>query len=114
MVSLFKIVMYIGRACYMGGWQLPPSEARWWDPKGVLPQSKWHNPYTIKEYGEQAILMYEQYIRGSPLMNDIEELRGKRLGCWFSPALCHGDVLIKILNERLHPGYKYLTLNIIG
>ena len=93
--------IYIGRGCYMGGWQLQ--------------QSKWHNPYTVKEYGDQAIVMYEQYIRASPLINDIEELYGKRLGCWCidKGAPCHGNVLVKILNERLYPGWKHLTLNII-
>ena len=44
--------------------------------------------------------MYEQYIRSSPLINDIEELRGKVLGCWCKPSPCHGDILLKILDER--------------
>ena len=78
--------IYIGRACNMGGWHLP--------------QSKWHNPYTTKRYGAEAITLFEQYIRNSALINDIEELRGKVLGCWCKPSPCHGDVLIKILNER--------------
>jgi hypothetical protein len=78
--------VYIGRACNMGGWRLP--------------QSKWHNPYSVKQYGAQAIPMFEQYLRNSPLINEIEELRGKRLGCWCSPQPCHGDVLVKILNGR--------------
>ena len=81
--------VYIGRACNMGGWRLP--------------QSKWHNPYPVKTYGDQAIPMFEAYIRSSALINDIEELRGKTLGCWCSPNPCHGDILVKILNERLMP-----------
>ena len=89
--------IYIGRACYMG-WELP--------------QSKWHNPFTVKEYGTNAIILYEQYIRSSPLMKDIEELRGKTLGCWCKPNPCHGDVLVKILNER-YPQWKPLTLRIM-
>jgi hypothetical protein len=90
--------VYIGRVCNMGGWKLS--------------QSKWYNPYSVKQYGDQAIILYEQYIRGSPLLNDIEELRGKRLGCWCKPNPCHGDILVKILNERnINP--KYLALNII-
>ena len=79
--------VYIGRACNMGGWKLP--------------QSKWHNPYSVKIYGENAIPLYENYIRQSPLMNEIEELCGKRLGCWCKPNPCHGDVLVKILQERI-------------
>lgn len=90
--------IYIGRACNMGGWHLP--------------QSKWYNPYTVKKYQDQAIILYEQYIRTSALIGDIEELRGKTLGCWCKPEPCHGDILVKILNER-QPHWKYLTLNII-
>ncbi|CAH6420013.1 Domain of unknown function (DUF4326)-containing protein [uncultured virus] len=89
--------VYIGRAWNMGGWNLP--------------QSKWHNPFTVKQYGDQALILYEQYIRASPLMNDIEELRGKQLGCWCVPAPCHGNILVKILDART-TGWKPLTLNI--
>ncbi|MGD9564460.1 MAG: DUF4326 domain-containing protein [Pyrinomonadaceae bacterium] len=28
----------------------------------------------------------------------MEELRGKVLGCWCSPKVCHGDVLARLLN----------------
>lgn len=78
--------IYIGRACNRGGWNLP--------------QSKWHNPFTVKEHGTAACALYETYIRASPLIHDIEELRGKILGCWCSPNMCHGDILCKILGER--------------
>lgn len=81
--------VYIGRACNMGGWRLP--------------QSKWHNPFSVKQYGDQAIPLFEEYIRASPLLNDIEELRGKTLGCWCAPNPCHGDILVKILNQRITP-----------
>lgn len=92
--------IYIGRACNMGGWHLP--------------QSKWHNPYTVKEYGDQALVLYEQYIRASPVINDIEELRGKHLGCWCVPDRhCHGEILVKILNER-QPLWKPLTFDIVS
>lgn len=78
--------IYIGRACNMGGWNLP--------------KSKWANPYSLKQYGDKAISLYEEYIKSSPLINDLEELRGKRLGCWCKPSPCHGDILIKLLNEN--------------
>lgn len=90
--------VYIGRACNRGGWNLL--------------QSKWHNPFTAAEYGDQAIILYEQYIRASPLINEIEELRGKTIGCWCAPNPCHGDILVKILNER-QPQWKRLNLNIL-
>ena len=32
---------------------------------------------------------------------DLEELRGKTLGCWCKPEDCHGDILIELLNQNL-------------
>jgi hypothetical protein len=99
--------VYIGRACYQGGWRLPASP--------------WANPYTVQACGspEEAVARYEAYIRQSPLLAHIEELRGKRLGCWCKcnsvlysthtpgghrcqcgPHPCHGDVLVRLLEER--------------
>ena len=80
--------VYIGRACNMGGWNLK--------------QSKWANPFTLRNDSiEVVISKYENYIRNnSKLMNDLEELRGKTLGCWCAPGPCHGDVLIKLLNSK--------------
>lgn len=90
--------VYIGRACNRGGWDLP--------------QSKWHNPFKFTTHGEHTLALYEQHIRTSGLINDIEELRGKRLGCWCVPDKpCHGQILVKLLNERTLQ--KSLRLNII-
>lgn len=63
--------------------------------------SKWGNPYEIGKDGtrEEVIDKYEKYILNSPVLADIEELRGKVLGCWCSPLPCHGDVLIKLLES---------------
>jgi hypothetical protein len=63
--------------------------------------SKWGNPYVIGKDGsrEDVIKKYEQMIRANPmLMEDLHELKGKILGCWCSPAACHGDVLLKLAN----------------
>lgn len=70
-----------------------------------LPQSIWHNPYKIKEYGDQTLQLFEQYIRNVPFLDRIEELRGKNLGCCGvdsdNPEIrYHGHILIQILNER--------------
>ncbi|SPN79294.1 Hypothetical protein ZAZAV_254 [Cedratvirus Zaza IHUMI] len=79
--------VYIGRACYMGGWQLP--------------KSKWANPFSVKEYGsaEKAVEKFEEYLLShDDLMEDIGELKGKILGCWCKKKgheACHGDVLKK-------------------
>lgn len=62
----------------------------------------WGNPYVIGQHGtrEEVIAMYETYVRGnSELMARLPELRGKVLGCWCAPKPCHGDVLIRLVEE---------------
>ena len=64
--------------------------------------SKWGNPYVIGKNGtrEEVIEKYTNYLLGNTdLMNSLEELKGKILGCWCSPQACHGDVLIKLIKE---------------
>lgn len=84
--------VYIGRAVERGGWNLP--------------QSKWHNPFTVSSCGSvaEAVSRFETYIRGKPeLLAALPELRGRVLGCWCknSPSdPCHGDVLVRLLNEQ--------------
>ena len=64
-------------------------------------KSKWHNPYSAKKYGrEECLVMFENYIKNSPLINALEELRGKNLGCWCKPEKCHGDILLNLLNSK--------------
>ena len=70
---------------------------------------KWGNPYSHKDgtaakykvtTREEAIEKYEEYLRGSgELMNSLMELDGQILGCHCKPMACHGDVLLKVLNE---------------
>lgn len=65
--------------------------------------SKWGNPFTIGKDGnrQEVIIKYEKYIRDKPdLLNSLNELKDKVLGCWCSPKECHGDVLIKLLKEK--------------
>lgn len=82
--------IYIGRAVNRGGWDLP------W--------SKWANPFTLNSCKsiDEAISKYRDYVLASPrLMNDLEELQGKRLGCFCEqPGPCHGHVLIELLNKK--------------
>ena len=64
-------------------------------------KSKWHNPYSAKKFGlDKCLELYENYLRQSDLMNDLHELKGKTLGCWCKPEKCHGDILIKLYNEK--------------
>ncbi|AYV86207.1 MAG: protein of unknown function DUF4326 [Solumvirus sp.] len=81
--------IYIGRACNMGGWNLP--------------QSKWHNPFKVNKDGtlDEVFVKYEEYIhKRQDLLNCLPELSGKTLGCWCKPNKCHGDILLKLLHER--------------
>ena len=80
--------LYIGRACNMGGWKLP--------------KSKWHNPFTVKEFGRKECLKkYEEYAR-IKLYKDLDALTGKTLGCFCDRSSieeeeqCHGDVLVRL------------------
>jgi hypothetical protein len=73
--------------------------------------SKWGNVFAYKrgtiarfmvDTREEAIECYEAWIREQPeLMAALPELVGKTLGCWCWPKRCHGDVLIKLVNEML-------------
>jgi len=86
--------IYIGRAINYGGWNLS--------------KSKWHNPFTIKQYGsvEKVCQLYLKYIVNSNLFHDLSELESKVLGCWCDPPkkfnkihfYCHGCVLIQLFN----------------
>ncbi len=79
---------YIGSECKMGGWDLP--------------QSKWHNPFSIKKYGsaEIAVEMFRKYIESNQqLIDSLHELRGKTLGCWCTPKPCHGDILVELFKK---------------
>ena len=79
--------VYIGRHNYNGGWNLS--------------SSKWENPYKVNKHQDRqtVIEMYKKYIMGKPeLMKALPELKGKRLGCWCKPEMCHGDVLVQLLN----------------
>ena len=74
--------------------------------------SIWGNPFThIKDRDtkaqflvknrETAISKYREWIQTQPhLMEKLESLRGKRLGCWCKPLSCHGDILVELLNVR--------------
>ena len=65
--------------------------------------SKWGNPFVMRDdtdaERERVIAAYRAWIVDQPdLMASLEELRGKRLGCWCAPKPCHGDVLVELLS----------------
>lgn len=63
--------------------------------------SVWGNPFTVARYGRKRCLeLYEKYFRNSPvLMADVIKLDGEVLGCYCKPKPCHGDIIIKIIEE---------------
>jgi hypothetical protein len=75
----------------MGGWNLLESE--------------WANPFKVGKDGniDEVLVKYEKYIRSrSDLLESLSELKGKRLGCWCrgkGEDKCHGDILVKLINE---------------
>jgi hypothetical protein len=64
------------------------------------------NPFAIGEDGnrKEVLEKYEFYVRNK-IKNDTEfreelmKLDGKTLGCFCKPLDCHGDILIKLIEE---------------
>lgn len=70
-------------------------------PEMGIDGSKWGNPFVLEEDSdaerERVIVVYRQWLMEQPdLLASLGELRGKRLGCWCAPKLCHGDVLAEL------------------
>lgn len=66
--------------------------------------SKWGNPYTIGKDGtrEEVISKYEVHIMTRPdLIFALQELQGKTLSCWCKPKACHGDILVRMVEDEL-------------
>ena len=67
--------------------------------------SEFGNPFESRDYGLiKCLKYYEAHIRNKlikdPSFKDrLLELQGKRLGCFCKPNLCHGDILVKLINE---------------
>jgi hypothetical protein len=74
--------------------------------------SKWGCPYTIikdrptlaKEIvasKEETLSKYKEYVLNTPeLMESLDELDGKVLGCFCKPEPCHGDVLLELIAQK--------------
>lgn len=78
--------------------------------------SKWGNPYSHKDGTKadfkvknraEAIAMYRLYITkgdGKHLLNNLDELRDKKLGCYCKPLHCHGDILLELITPNIFYG----------
>ena len=65
--------------------------------------SKWSNPFQIGIDGTRREVVDKYAVM---IMQDVElfaaareELAGKDLVCWCTPALCHGNILLEIANK---------------
>lgn len=60
-------------------------------------RTPWGNPFELPQDGDRDTVIKnyaEHYLPHKPsLLNRLEELRGRVLGCWCAPEPCHGDVL---------------------
>eukprot|EP00931_Biecheleriopsis_adriatica_P000419 TRINITY_DN100443_c0_g1_i1.p1 TRINITY_DN100443_c0_g1~~TRINITY_DN100443_c0_g1_i1.p1 ORF type:complete len:170 (+),score=33.48 TRINITY_DN100443_c0_g1_i1:23-532(+) len=75
--------------------------------------SKWQNPFKISASvtRQQVCDRYRGALldgslkdsEGQPLREQLQELRGLRLGCWCKPAPCHADVLAELVNRLPAP-----------
>ncbi len=95
--------------------RFPPTDSPFANPfKLSLDAKKMYAP-TSKEYAAQVMVVikkYDVYIRakianGEITKEQIQQLKGKRLGCWCkmpdkkggNDVPCHGDILKKIVDE---------------
>lgn len=76
--------------------------------------SKWGNPFThiktkatlakyLVKSRQESIDKYKEWITegdGMYLLDDLNELKGKTLGCWCKPKTCHGDIIAELVNKR--------------
>jgi len=65
--------------------------------------SRWGNPFFIGPDGtrEEVCAKYLKYLLDNKeLLAALPSLRGKVLGCYCAPKLCHGDILIHVMQQR--------------
>ncbi len=69
------------------------------------------NPFKIGKDGtrEEVLIKYKDYIiskleNDKSFVNELLLLKGKNLGCWCYPEMCHGNILLELIE-------KYSTIN---
>lgn len=64
--------------------------------------SPFANPFKISKSctREDVIEKYRAHIKKKIAAGeaDLDDIRGKTLGCWCKPEACHGDVLLELLS----------------
>jgi hypothetical protein len=72
--------------------------------------SPFGNPFSHKEGTkalyktetvEEAVAKYAEWLESQEdILREIPSLKGKILGCWCSPGLCHGLILAELANTE--------------
>lgn len=60
------------------------------------------NPFVIGKDGtrEEVVDKYREWIKTQPeILNRLDELKGKKLGCFCAPKLCHCNVLAELADN---------------
>lgn len=63
----------------------------------------WGNKFKSPRDGTRAevIEKYREWLSGQwELLDRLDELQGKVLGCSCKPLRCHGDILVELVNNR--------------
>jgi hypothetical protein len=82
--------------------------------------SKWGSPFSNKPNStapfkvntrREAVDKHKEWLLngdGRHLLNDLNELKGKVLGCWCDGPIgsCHGDILVKLVNNLDRKGIE--------
>ena len=80
-------------------------------PNRVIRYSKWRNQFRLCDGSnrKKVLEFYRRYIlSNSNLIETVKELKGKVLGCWCAPYLCHAEVLHLLAgNLPIYKDYKY-------
>jgi hypothetical protein len=66
------------------------------------------NPFEIGKDGtrEEVInkfysYFYHRLYHDMEFVNKVKELQGKKLGCFCAPLPCHGDIIVKFLDQLI-------------
>lgn len=71
--------------------------------------SRWGNPFVISDMQPKSVVLqkYINYFWNSGLIEHIQELEGKVLGCHCKPGSCHGDFLVTVVNNGIKSKEEY-------
>ncbi|HEX2133304.1 MAG TPA: DUF4326 domain-containing protein [Actinophytocola sp.] len=71
-------------------------------PRHAWPESDFANPFVgLRADRPEMVRRYRDWLTTRPaLLNRVDELTGRALGCWCAPEPCHADVLAELARAR--------------